>query len=276
MDIKSPNLKKDTIARLVSALTRVDAAQDLISAIDEGITGPNALNRLTIYVNQSGGNDTTGDGTIGFPYKTIDKALASLPTVLDGSYTIKLAPGEYTASGASYIWRANVHIVGDVGANTSLSSPIELTAETGQTVVNTFSNISCAINLDLALAGFASISMINGAFRVDRADSNPSTLISISGGIFESDILGGRIVMGGYLFEDVNVAPGAELYCSNLSSVGGKINLTGDAYLKTVGGLFSAIGAMVDGTVDSGNTPEWETDGASDFGFTGSVNKTVL
>lgn len=51
---------------------------------------------LTVYVNANTGNDATGAGTLSLPYATINKALASLPSNLNGqTCTIRIAPGTY-------------------------------------------------------------------------------------------------------------------------------------------------------------------------------------
>ena len=49
----------------------------------------------TIYVNYTTGNDLTGDGTSGNPYKTITQALAALPRVIDHIITIQLQDADY-------------------------------------------------------------------------------------------------------------------------------------------------------------------------------------
>lgn len=49
----------------------------------------------TIYVDATSGNDSTGTGTSGAPYKTINRALQDVPDVMEHSYTIQLAAGVY-------------------------------------------------------------------------------------------------------------------------------------------------------------------------------------
>jgi hypothetical protein len=51
----------------------------------------------TVYVNGSTGNDTTGDGTSGNPYATIQKAVNVLPHVAHGNYsaTLSITAGTY-------------------------------------------------------------------------------------------------------------------------------------------------------------------------------------
>lgn len=50
---------------------------------------------VTVYVSTSG-NDSTGDGTSGKPYKTINKALSTIPKNLGGfSATLNIAAGTY-------------------------------------------------------------------------------------------------------------------------------------------------------------------------------------
>jgi hypothetical protein len=45
---------------------------------------------MTIYVNDSTGNDTTGDGSLGSPFLTIAKALSCLPEIINHPTTINL------------------------------------------------------------------------------------------------------------------------------------------------------------------------------------------
>ncbi len=275
--MKSKYLDQNTVDRIVIALTDEKAAKDLIEAIEEGILGPNAVNKLTKHVSLSGGDDIAGNGSLGFPYKTLEKALASIPNPVDAGYTIMLAPGEYTSATGSYTLRGGISIIGSNPSNTSLGSPCNLTSEAGETTICQFYGMSMStLNLDLSLAAFASISFNNGRVNINRIDSNPAGVISFYGGIFESTISGGNILLSGFIFEDITVESGASVYCSAVSSLGGKFLLEGTAHLKTVGGLFSANGAMVDGTTICPDTPTWETDVASDFGFTGRVTKTVL
>ncbi len=54
----------------------------------------------TLYVNQSSGNDTTGDGSSGSPYATILKALGSLQQIITGIVTINISAGNYNESTA--------------------------------------------------------------------------------------------------------------------------------------------------------------------------------
>lgn len=49
----------------------------------------------TQYVNTSTGNDTTGNGSSGSPWKTIGKALSTLPQIIEQNYVINVADGTY-------------------------------------------------------------------------------------------------------------------------------------------------------------------------------------
>lgn len=50
---------------------------------------------VTLYVNASTGNDTTGDGTVGLPYASIGRALEDVPTIVTANHTIDVADGTY-------------------------------------------------------------------------------------------------------------------------------------------------------------------------------------
>jgi len=56
----------------------------------------------TIYCNASTGNDTTGDGTSGTPYATIQKAIDSLPTIIAHDVVIAVGADETITSTISF------------------------------------------------------------------------------------------------------------------------------------------------------------------------------
>lgn len=57
----------------------------------------------TIYVSDSAGNDTTGDGSKSKPYKTIQKAISVLPDLVEHNITIAISQGTYTATSSDPI-----------------------------------------------------------------------------------------------------------------------------------------------------------------------------
>ena len=67
----------------------------LISYIKSG-TGPGSSAPTDIYIDTVGGDDGTGDGTIGNPYATLAKALSILPDEIRTTTTIHVADGTYT------------------------------------------------------------------------------------------------------------------------------------------------------------------------------------
>lgn len=56
------------------------------------------------YVNATSGNDSTGNGTSAAPFKTIQKAIDSLPAVIVHDVVINIANGTYTDIGATSEW----------------------------------------------------------------------------------------------------------------------------------------------------------------------------
>lgn len=59
---------------------------------DDG--SPRNVKTITIYVHPSG-NDSTGNGSSNYPYKTIQKAVDMIPNVHINDYIVKCAPGSY-------------------------------------------------------------------------------------------------------------------------------------------------------------------------------------
>ena len=59
--------------------------------IDDWVTS-----NTSIYLDASGGNDDTGDGTVTLPYATIDRAFLDIPVNLEYQRSIYLEPGTYT------------------------------------------------------------------------------------------------------------------------------------------------------------------------------------
>lgn len=221
-----------------------------------------------------------GDGSIEHPFNTLT-ALNNAVTALDPNKTyvglIAPASNDYGSEVVGTLAIApNLSLVGIVPQNTAIGCAMSLTATTNA-IVNQYRNI--AINgmftLNLALASFASISFQNGAFNINRTDSNPSAFISIQGGLGGITINGGTfIINGGVAFGNITVNAGATVYVTSILLFGAKFLLNGNCTLKTLSMLNPSAG-YVDGTPDVSGTPNWFTDAASNEAFTGTVNKTV-
>jgi len=91
--------------------TYTDAGNKLV-AVNSGATALEFItdNKVTqttqdytIYCNYSTGSDETGDGTSGNPYKTIQKAIDSLPTIIAHNVTIAVGADETITSPINFI-----------------------------------------------------------------------------------------------------------------------------------------------------------------------------
>lgn len=229
-----------------------------------------------IYISPTG-SDATGDGSFLNPYLSLTKALADV-VIPTSTYTIFALPGNYEAANEAVVpveWKTNANLEGMVANNTAIEFDINYTAGAGDAAVWQFDSIAHdgELMLDLALAGFTSISLINGAFRINRVDANPSGFVNVSGGIFASTF-DGLVNCTGALLGPVTVKPGSEVFGRDIFSFGGTFELEGDCVLRTVSG--NPSGPYVNGTIVLGNTPTWETDFASYVAPTGAVNVVEL
>jgi len=80
--------------------TAADGVRDVDMNRIEGnileLYGDSARSDIYVYVDASKGNDTSGNGTAALPYKTINKALATIPRNLNGkSAMLSIAGGTY-------------------------------------------------------------------------------------------------------------------------------------------------------------------------------------
>lgn len=84
--------------------------------------GYTLIKDVTLYVSP-GGNDSTGNGTSGAPYKTINKALSTIPKNLGGfTATINIAAGNYAEVVAiEHFSSGNIVLTGAAAANVSMT-----------------------------------------------------------------------------------------------------------------------------------------------------------
>ncbi len=74
--------------------------QPIYKANAEGVQGVGPGNwisgaTVSLYVNASTGNDSTGNGTSTLPYASISRAIQDIPAFVSQNYVINLAPGTY-------------------------------------------------------------------------------------------------------------------------------------------------------------------------------------
>lgn len=230
------------------------------------------------FVDSTIGSDTVNDGTEKLPYKTISRALQDFDGATAGA--IVLGPGVYS-EGSPIQWKNRVNLIGYSANATAIMDDIVYTSGAAEETVFLFEN--CLINpskaiLDFTNSVFASVSFAFGNYSVERLDTNPSAFIVVSNcGISNSDIRGIFIIQNAVVLGPMVVNPGAftNVQSSNFIDPSAIFTLNGDCTLRTTGS-FGAAGAYVNGIPDGPDTPNWQTDNASDFGFIGTVNKVVL
>ena len=107
-------------------MTRADQPVEVGTPINKKLLDQKAYTltkNVTLYVSPSG-NDTTGNGTSTAPYKTINKALSTIPKCLGGfTATVNVAAGTYNENVTiQHFGNGNIAITGVDGAAVTVSS----------------------------------------------------------------------------------------------------------------------------------------------------------
>jgi hypothetical protein len=225
------------------------------------------------YIDPDQGNDVTGNGSLEEPYKTIARGILD---AVDPSrnYNMLLAAGQYPEP--QVVMKANINITGLVANNTGINNGLIYTALPGENPVMFISQVALqgGFTMDLSAAVGGVISMFSGLYGVNRLDSNPAPFLIISGGIGDSIYRGKVIVNTGLFFSPIEIKPGSTVVLNNCYMLGAPVTIEGDAVLTTLT-TTPLAGPYLTGVIDSGNTPTWNTDAASDTSFAGAVNKNV-
>lgn len=113
-----------------------------------------AVEPIDIYVSQEIGDDSSGDGTEEKPFKTIQKAVDSLPIISISNFTIIVDKGSY---------REDVVVTGKVASNIEIVAynNASTSALTGDTGVYLRSLKVLDVNAYFALRGFTIIDTVN-------------------------------------------------------------------------------------------------------------------
>lgn len=128
-----------------------------------------------VYVAAATGSDTTGDGSVGLPWRTITHAIATLPTALD-AHTIHVAPGTYDAVLGEVFpltLRPRMRLVSDAGPELT-----RLVGEADATLIlmeSSFQAEAYQFDPDTLVAGFGLIGGQRGvALLSDWVDVSPT------------------------------------------------------------------------------------------------------
>ena len=173
---------------------------------------------VTLYVNGSTGNDSTGDGSSAKPYKTVQKAVNSIPKVLGGhTAAISITAGYYTEHLEVDGFHGGLLIIGDAGVNVGLYSiwvnassfvrvniSTLLNATTGGLIAQNGSHVEIASNLAIDIGGayHSGISATTGSvinstvdffdmMSVDVSNCRFSAIYAATGGMVQLSVISG-------------------------------------------------------------------------------------
>lgn len=136
-------------SRLDTYESRLDNFNELLTKLYN-----DAIDPIDIYVSQEIGNDETGDGTEVKPFKTIQKAVDSMPIISVSSFMIIVDKGSY---------KEDVVVKGKVASNIEIVAynNTSTKALTGDTGVYLRSLRGYDVNAYFALRGFTIIDTVN-------------------------------------------------------------------------------------------------------------------
>lgn len=151
---------------------------------DDGAANLISLPYLSdIYIDASGGNDTTGDGKVGSPYATLAKALSVLPDYLSTSVTIHCVDGTYTEAVVLKRFRCQGDVWLTITGNTTTPANVDFTGTDGGAVATVQGNVQIELEgLQLNATITTGLSVANGPLvYVDRCNITGSLTYGIVG-----------------------------------------------------------------------------------------------
>lgn len=224
-----------------------------------------------IYVDPNNGSDTSGTGSIIYPYASINKAI-SVCTNPSSRYVIMLGPGVFT--GATVNWLPNVDLMGS-GTSSSISQQISYVASPGDIMACSFSNVEANnmfFNFDSGSVGLPVL--YDGTFGVQRSDSQGSGPWAIrinDATITGLDVTGSNLVSNCLFVGSCSVQNGSTLICS-IDTIGILVNLYGTASINLTG---CTVPGTLNGITVGIDVPTVRTDASSITSAT-LVNMTVV
>lgn len=226
------------------------------------------------YIDISTGDNVLGDGSFNRPYKTLQRAVTDFGS--NDNCTFYIYPGDYNEDLTPINLPENTTLFGFGGNITTIEAPINLISNGLSQTIIFIQNVSLpgGMTIDLTLSMFGIISLFGGAFNINRLDDTFS-LTTIQGG--SSGTYRGKITFNGgaVVNTPITIEAGSNIDMLNMNFIE-KVILKGDSVLKTVNCTQLFPFPIVEGIIESGNTPTWKTDAISDLGYTGDVNKVYL
>ena len=207
---------------------------------------PITVSNSNIYVSNSTGSDTTGDGSQNKPYQTINKGIS----MVTSGGTVHIADGIYTGTGnTNLIINKNMNIIGESQTGTIING----TGTNWMFVVYGGTDVTIT-NLTLT-NGKAGLTDMYGYFHVGGAIVNYGTL-SVNGCTFT----GNNADCGGAIYN-----PWATLSVNNCTFTGNTANNDGGAIYNQGGTINS-----VSGCIFKGNNADYGG-GAIEVDLTGDI-----
>lgn len=214
------SLTTTAVSDLVSAINELDAENgDLSTLTTTATTLASAINELdlekvqiissntTIYLSATG-NDSTGDGSSGSPWYSLNKAFDYLKNKYINSdvyVTISLADGSYTGTSLDiyYVFSSRVKVIG----TSSTSTVITYTDQSGITI---YSNLSLIQDLKVNGndASYNGIQVINANVVLNNVISrdfnnglriDDFSYVEVYSCVFQSNVNGGKLVNNAHI-----------------------------------------------------------------------------
>jgi hypothetical protein len=228
-----------------------------------------------IYVSDADGNNTTGNGSLLKPYKTIAAAIAAATA----GTAILVLPGLYTEPTVNIPSTVqNLSLIGFGTGAVEISNGVTHTAGAGSTslLIQSLNFNSLTLNESAAANGTIRIKDCLGS--ISRTDTVANVLLSV----VETNIVGGTLAGGTNTFSEclfissATVNSGLTVYEN--SKFVQPIEARGTATIRMLSCEPFGISNFINGTIVSGNTPTWEIDDATDYlgGYTGDIVKVIL
>jgi hypothetical protein len=202
-----------------------------------------SVQNVTMYVDGTNGSDS-GDGSAAKPFKTIGKAIAQIPQVVNHGYTINIAFGTYneTLNMSGLIGSGSITFNGDVNVSSNVTV-------SGDTVL-----VTCSVPIFINGINFTSTNLPLVVARCMFVGLDKCNIVSVAAGSTATSFLEtfGRITNStiSNKFHCVNVDIGAQVTLINNSGTGNTnyVNaLSGAVYTsgtKPIGAMIGTSGVI--------------------------------
>lgn len=244
---------------------------DLLEDDLDSLFDPSSIN---VYVNASTGSDTTGNGTSGSPFKTIQKAYDSLPRIVEKQCVIWLAPGVHDQNylfgdsdkslyPRNAVLFARGRMTGSRTQNNSglMSGPVVIKSNGGNRT-DTFIETSALLDYGVYLEGPGQLAIQDVTLR--GGGTTTALAVSHRGGAYL------------HMYDVPLDANGETVSYGAYAEAGGGIEFTGTNH--SVDGCTTGIDSIIGSVVDVSGSPAFSNCGVAlrvDDGAAMTVNLTA-